>query len=120
MSENQVITFFDTIGRTILGKQVDSNEQTITVENPAVVQITPNQSNGQLTLQILPIFFREFLADPNAAIQVIYNRSTINEIKNLTLSFRVKAQYEQNFLPQGAAPAQPVAPKADVIKLFED
>ena len=61
----KLVVFLDTIGRTVLGERVDekTTDIVLTIKNPAVVQVMPNQQTGQLALQILPLFFKEFLAE---------------------------------------------------------
>lgn len=128
MSEttNKITIFFDSVGRTILGERID-NETTdtvLTVKNPAVVHIMPNQQTGQLTLQILPLFFREFLADKSEPTVWKYNRSLITECKDLTFDFKLQAQYQQIFNPSPIiTPSTPgVAPAGagDVVRLFDE
>jgi hypothetical protein len=116
---NKIVVFFDTVGRTILGERLDEDttEQTLVVKNPAVVHILPNQQTGQLQLQILPLFFKEFLADKSEATVWKYNRSLITEAKDLVFDFKLQAQYQQIFAP---TPLVTPATPGDVVKLFED
>ena len=128
MSEttNNITIFFDSVGRTILGERVDSQttDTILTIKNPAVVHIMPNQQTGQLTLQILPLFFREFLADKTEATTWKYNRALITECNDITFDFKLQAQYQQIFNPSpiitpsngGVAAAS----KADVVRLFDE
>lgn len=124
MSNNETafIVFFDSVGRTILGERVNSEttEQTLTIKNPAVVHILPNQQTGQLQLQILPLFFKEFLADKNDATFWKYNRNQITECKDIAFDFKLQVQYQQLFAPAPApAPQQPQG-SPEVIKLFDE
>lgn len=150
----QVITFFDIIGRTIMGKVAGETDTEILVKNPAVVnieqqtvtepktgQVVVNPNTGQpvkrMTLQLFPLFFREFLADKNQEVVLKYKRDAITETSEpIILDFKVKAQYEQLFIDIGdltvnnappAAPANqdvktndPTADSTPVINLFDE
>jgi hypothetical protein len=114
------IVFFDSVGRTVIGEKLDadSNENILAVKNPAVVHISPNPQSGQLTLQILPLFFKEFLADKNSPTIWLYKKHSITESKDVVFDFKLQAQYQQLF----ADTPQPSQPQnsPDVVKLFDE
>ena len=121
-TENKIIVFFDTVGRTILGERADAetNNAVLAIKNPAVVHIMPNQQSGQLQLQILPLFFKEFLADKDIGTLWKYNRSNITEAVDVTFDFKLEAQYRQIFAAGPApAPQQPQG-SPEVIRLFDE
>lgn len=121
-TENKIVVFFDTVGRTILGERIDAetNDKVLAIKNPAVVHIMPNQQTGQLQLQILPLFFKEFLAEKDAGTLWKYNRENITEAVDVTFDFKLEAQYRQIFTAGPApAPQQPQG-QAEVIKLFDE
>ena len=125
MSEqNKIVVFFDTVGRTILGEKIqsESNDTVLAVKNPAVVHIMPNQQTGQLQLQILPLFFKEFLADKEAGTLWKYNRCNITEALDVTFDFKLEAQYRQIFANTPAPAPTPQQPQnsSEVIKLFDE
>lgn len=115
-TNTNLIVFFDTVGRTIIGEK--NNEQTtekiLVVKNPAVVHISPNQQTGQLTLQILPLFFKEFLADKTGSTSWSYKRDFITEAKDVILDFKLQTQYQQIFNEK------PEQKSGDVVKLFDE
>lgn len=121
MSEttNKIVVFFDSVGRTILGERVDANttDKVLSIKNPAVVHIMPNQQTGQLQLQILPLFFREFLADKSEPTVWNYNRTLITEAQDVAFDFKLEAQYQQIFNPSPI-----ITPKGsgDVVRLFDE
>jgi hypothetical protein len=121
-TENKIVVFFDTVGRTILGEKINdkTTDKVLAIKNPAVVHIMPNQQTGQLQLQILPLFFKEFLADKEAGTIWNYNRENITEAVDITFDFKLEAQYRQIFA-SGPAPA-PQEPQGspEVIKLFDE
>jgi hypothetical protein len=116
-----LVTFLDTIGRTIVAEPVveQTNETTFTVKNPAVIQILPNPQTGQLSLQVLPLFFKEFQADKTEDTVWKYQRNLITETNPFAFDFKLHVQYQQLFT---AAPAPAVnnGGSAPVVKLFED
>jgi len=121
-TENKIVVFFDSVGRTILGEKLEdkTTNEVLTIKNPAVVHIMPNQQTGQLQLQILPLFFKEFLADKDTGTVWNYNRANITEAVDVTFDFKLEAQYRQIFAAGPApAPQQPQG-SPEVIKLFDD
>ena len=125
MSEqNKITVFFDSVGRTILGERIESETTTnvLAIKNPAVIHIMPNQQTGQLQLQILPLFFKEFLADKNDATFWKYNRNQITECKDIAFDFKLQVQYQQLFAPAPATAPAPQQPQGspEVIKLFDE
>lgn len=117
----KLIAFLDTIGRTILGERVEeqTTEDVLTIKNPAVVQVMPNPQTGQLALQILPLFFKEFQADKTEATYWKYQRKLITESADITFDFKLDAQYKQIF-SNIVIPAAAPTGEAPVVKLFED
>jgi hypothetical protein len=121
-TENKIVVFFDSVGRTILGEKLEdkTTNEVLTIKNPAVVHIMPNQQSGQLQLQILPLFFKEFLAEKDNGTVWNYNRANITEAVDVTFDFKLEAQYRQIFAAGPApAPQQPQG-SPEVIKLFDD
>ena len=121
-TENKIVVFFDSVGRTILGEKLEdkTTKEVLTIKNPAVVHIMPNQQSGQLQLQILHLFFKEFLAEKDNGTVWNYNRENITEAVDVTFDFKLEAQYRQIFAAGPApAPQQPQG-SPEVIKLFDD
>ena len=121
-TENKIVVFFDSVGRTILGEKLEdkTTNEVLTIKNPAVVHIMPNQQSGQLQLQILPLFFKEFLADKDTGTVWNYSRANITEAVDVTFDFKLEAQYRQIFAAGPApAPQQPQG-SPEGINLFDD
>ena len=129
MAENKKLTtFFDTVGRTLIAEFVSETDTHLTVKNPVIVHIVPNQQSGQMSLQLLPAFFKEFLADRNADTEWTYFKNNITTSNNPDLDFRLHSQYQAMFsaieipennivTPQEAAQE---APQSDnVVNLFD-
>lgn len=109
----KLIVFLDAVGRTLLGKVADSNKETITIENPALVHIQPNVQTNQLQLQILPLFFKEFQSDKSEPTRWVFNKTSVTLADNINLASQFIAQYEQLF-PNGTEK------KTEVVKLFDE
>jgi hypothetical protein len=95
----KVVTFLDTVGRTIVGEEVadQTNDTILTVKNPVVLHVVPQDQTGRMSVQLLPIFFREFLADKTGDVTFSYKKATITESNIDTFDFRLKSQYDQMF-----------------------
>jgi hypothetical protein len=119
-TDKTTIVFLDTIGRTIIGKKASENEETVSVENPAVVHVQPNPQTNQLQLQILPLFFREFQADRNEPTVWNYLKRNITTCNDLAFAMQFVNQYEQMFRPVENAPAPTAPEEPSVIKLFDE
>jgi hypothetical protein len=120
---DKIITFMDSIGRTIFA-EIDtehSNEETLWVYNPVVVHTQPNPQTGQMALQLFPVFFREFLADKDQKIVWKYNRKNIVETgEEVVFDFKLKAQYASIFSMAGKNLQDSVTKSDNTIKLFND
>lgn len=121
-TENKIVVFFDAVGRTILGEKLEdkSTKEILAVKNPAVVHIMPNQQTGQLQLQILPLFFKEFLADKDTGTAWNYSRANITEAVDVMFDFKLEAQYRQIFAATPVLTPQQPQGSPEVIKLFDD
>lgn len=113
---NTLTVFLDNVGRTIIGKLVDQTDSTIGIENPALVHINTNQQTNQLQLQLLPLFFKEFLANGSVPTVWNFNKNTITLASSMELAPQFIGQYSQVF--QAPRPAPVEEPR--VIKLFDD
>lgn len=115
------IAFLDAIGRTILCERVESTETQLKVKNPVVLHVVPADNSGKMSVQLLPIFFREFLADKTGDVVFSYEKNNITMTDIDALDFRLQAQYAQMFNKQNTfAPPQPTAPSQSVINLFDE
>ena len=130
MSNINLVTFLDSAQRTIIGEMIDSESQDIvTIKNPVVVNIVPQidentrQPNGQMALQLLPVYFREFQGEKKNPAIFKYQKSQITMISfEGGFDFRLYGQYDHIFNPPTAQPKaeQTQAAKPPVLKLFEE
>lgn len=109
-----MITIIDHVGRTVIGKLVTEDENTLTINNPVIIHVTPDPNTGRIQVQSFPYIFMEFIdkESRNKNDWTFYKTSIIRS--NIKLDQPIINQYNQvNAVPQ----PQPEAP---VIKLFED
>jgi hypothetical protein len=96
MENKEIIVFLDGVSRTIAGVKVADNDTTITVENPVIVNAMPNQQ-GQMSLQLIPVFFREILEDQNQTCTFDYSKSEITTTNITKLNKQIEMQYAMLF-----------------------
>jgi hypothetical protein len=116
MEEKNIQIFIDHVGHTIVGEIVSSDKQTTSVKNPAVLIAAPN-NNGQLSVQLVPVFFKEFITlenrDNGSVFKYPSDKIVSSEIK---LEARLVEQYVNMF--QVAKKQEPK--EAPTIRLFDD
>lgn len=106
------IVFQDQIGRTIIAKLVKETDTTLTVENPVMFIVTPDQT-GQFQVQSFPIFFFEFINKESRDSNVwTYNKNAI-VTSDIDLDDRVVEQYGKINTP----PAPVVSSNPKVISI---
>jgi hypothetical protein len=102
------IVFQDQIGRTIIANKVSETDATLTVENPVMFIVNPDQS-GQFQVQSFPIFFFEFInKDARDSNVWTYNKTAI-VTSDVDLDDRVVEQYGKINTPP--APVASSSPK---------
>lgn len=118
--DKEMVVFIDQNGRTIYGNKSGENESCIFVDDPAQIYVQPTPQ-GQLNVQSVPLFFREFVKN-SGPVTWVFSRNNITMNTNLELDDRLVTQYN-NILNRNVAPAAQAAPPegdAKVIKLFDD
>lgn len=113
---DQPITFLDAIGRTVIGIVSEETEDSLTIQNPALVAVQANPQTSQLQLQILPLFFREFLSNQSDPTFWVYKKNSITLSKEMNFNPQFLVQYQQLFTPPQSV--QQAEPK--VVKLFDE
>lgn len=127
MSKN-ITTFVDQIGRVIIGETVEDTKDKLKVKNPAIIHIGQNPQTGQLQVQTIPYFFREFIAQSKqkegSTWTFLKNNIVVGETE---IDERLIEQYDR--LSSATVTPAPVPAtatgtqkpnKAEVIKLFDD
>ena len=108
-----MITIIDQIGRVVIGKKVSETDTQLTLNNPVIVYVNPNQETGQIQVQSFPYIFVEFLdkehLDKN---NWTFTKSSI-VISDVVLDSAILNQYSNiNSIktPEPAAEPVPVKP----------
>lgn len=119
MSKKDIVVFTDSVSRTIAGVKISETETTLTVENPVIVNAIPNQQ-GQMSLQLIPVFFREILADKNQDCEFVYNKAVITQTNITELDKQIEMQYALLFKPVPVELDTDADTSGKTIDLFED
>ena len=117
-----VTIFVDNVGRMIVGAVNDSasNKSTLAVDNPAVVNIQADQQSGNISVQLLPFVFGEFVVN-KGPVTWQFARSSVVTSNNIELDERIIQQYDQIVNGTPAPQAGPAASdEPEVIKLFDE
>ena len=120
MTKDDLVLFLDGIGRTLLGEKVGDTKTTLEVKNPSVLHVQPNSENGQIQVQLIPVFFKEFAA-PDSDGTWNFNKNNITLCKGVQLDDRLVSQYENMYsVVEAPEPVGAGAGDAPVVKLFDD
>lgn len=113
----KLTTFIDSIGRNIVGEEVNTTDTSLVVKNPAMINVAQAQ-NGQLQVQLIPIFFAEFISEETRTDGTTwsFNLNTIT-LGDVTIDSRLVEQYTRVF---NAVPTVSTPPEDSVIKLFDE
>lgn len=116
-NQNNLTVFLDSVGRTIIGKIAKETDTTISVTNPALVHVQANPQTNQLQLQLLPLFFKEFLSNRDESTTWHYQKANITTTDELNFAPQFAQQYDQLFhaIQQQQPPTEP-----EVVKLFDE
>jgi hypothetical protein len=121
------VVFIDSIGRTILGEENSSKstKTSLAVDDPSIVFVQPNPENGQIQVQVIPLYFKELVAEKarKGKVTWLFNRSTIIPNSNLEIDDKLHQQYERvtsiDENPPGIVTSDD-ASEPEVVKLFDD
>jgi hypothetical protein len=94
MDKEKHVVIIDQIGRNIIGNLVGETDTTLTLHNPVIVFIQPEQS-GQIQVQSFPVFFFEFInKEFRGQNNWTYQKANITT-SDVVLDERILAQYEK-------------------------
>ena len=127
MSDKKLVTFVDGVGRTVVGDLVKETKTALELKNPAILHVQPNAQSGQIQVQLIPFFFKEFSKDGvDEPVRWEFLKANLVRAKNLELDDRLITQYTNMY----SVIQSPNAPKvvtaaaagtdAPVVKLFDD
>ena len=121
---NKITSFVDSVGRVIVARLNDkeSTDTQLAVTNPAVVNINVNQEDGQISVQLLPYIFREFLTAETRYNKHTwkFNKCQITSSDEIEIDDAVKNQYIGIFetVPAPPKPEEPV--DGEVVEMFDE
>jgi hypothetical protein len=115
--QTNIKVFVDHVGHTIVGEVLSDKNDKLRVKNPAILIASPN-NNGQLTVQLVPLFFKEFvkIASRENGSVFTYNKSKVVE-SEIDLEDRLLEQYVNMFKVTQKITEKEEAP---TIKLFDE
>jgi hypothetical protein len=125
MTDKKYTTFIDNAGRTVFGEEV-SRGDFIQVKSPVMITVQPQQ-DGQMAVQLFPLFFPEFIqpVGEDAERSTVFSWS-VNNIalgSEFEIEPRIIDQYEKVVNPV-LVPVEAAAEEAqddeEVIKLFDE
>jgi hypothetical protein len=114
-----MVIFLDGVSRTIGGKLVSEDDNTITLKNPVIVNAIPNQQ-GQMSLHLIPVFFREMLGDVNQVCEFTYNKDNITQSNITALNKEIEVQYGILFQTMSDNIEVVEEDEDTIVPLFED
>jgi len=119
MAEDKKIqTIVDHIGRTVLGVVKKDTKDSITLFNPVIIHVQPDQQTGQLQVQSFPYIFMEFLKDKEQN-NWTFHKSAIS-VSDVQLDDRIIQQYENINNPAPPVLKEDNSSDGEVVKLFDD
>ena len=126
MEENKLKIIIDQVGRTIIGELAGETDTTVTIKNPCNIFIQSNEQ-GQLQVQTIPLFFREFLTldGRTQGVDFTFNKDQITDSNAAAnLDTKLINQYNQvivNFAqPDDTQPEAGSTEPGEVVQLFND
>lgn len=122
MSEKKYTTFIDNAGRSIFGINSSETDETITVENPVMIHVA-QQENGQMAVQLFPLFFAEFVQpkeDESRQNFFTYNKSSVALGDGFDVDPRISEQYERIVNPTLVPAGSSEGEEPETIKLFDE
>mgnify|MGYP003113266015 FL=1 len=116
--DKPIKTIIDHIGRTVVGRVTGETKDDVTLFNPVIIHVQPDQQSGQLQVQSFPYIFMEFLKDKDKN-NWTFSKTSIST-SDVELDERIIQQYENINNP--APPVQQSQNQNDgeVIQLFDE
>ena len=124
MAEKNYTTFIDNAGRAIFTEVASETKDTFVAKNPVMITVQ-QQQNGQMAVQLFPLFFQEFVQpgeNDSRANYFTYSKNNIAIGTNFSIEPRIAEQYEKIVNPELVpnVPNQSNSEEAEVIKLFDE
>jgi hypothetical protein len=122
----------DAAGRTIVGEYESESKTEVVLRNPATLFIQPNQQTGQLAVQLIPFFFREFVEEAKrpTGLAWTFHKQAIASSEQFDLDARLYDQYEKMMtkeantnppaIEDGEIVGGTAASRAKEVKMFDE
>ena len=124
MEEKNYITFIDNAGRAVFTEVEKETSEELVAKNPVMI-IVQQGEQGQMAVQLFPLFFQEFITpDSNESRDnyFTYRKSNIAVGTGFSIESRIVEQYKKIVKPTLVpnAPAAGNNEEPEVIKLFDE
>tara|TARA_R110001632_G_scaffold72040_1_gene166813 strand:+ start:124 stop:495 length:372 start_codon:yes stop_codon:yes gene_type:complete len=123
MEDKKYTTFIDNAGRAVFTEVDNETSEEIVAKNPVMITVQQGEQ-GQMAVQLFPLFFQEFVnpdKDESRANYFTYRKSNIAVGSGFDIEPRIVDQYEKivnpNLVPNNP-PSDSEEP--EVIKLFDE
>lgn len=120
----KLVAIVDSVGRVILGRHdtKSSTKSTTALKNPAVVNIQVDQQSGQISVQLIPFIFREFVKESkrDKGVTWQFNTASITRSDDLVLEDNIIDQYEKIFEPPPVVEEPKEQIVAEPVEVFDD
>mgnify|MGYP003154556070 CR=1 FL=1 len=114
--------FVDQVGRTVIGELSEETDATVVLKNPCTIFVQPNET-GQLQVQTVPMFFREFLTEKGREEGTFWTFNKDNIVQSTCadhLDDKLVNQYNAIITTFEQAVVEDETSEPEVVKLFDD
>jgi len=120
MAKNYV-TIIDNSGRNILGVLKSETNTDITIENPVMILVQPQ--NGSFQVQLIPLFLAEFIETDDTTkknFSFTFSKSNVGVGKGFAVGSQITSQYDKVMEAMNAPQGAITNAAPEVIKLFDE
>mgnify|MGYP003640974756 FL=1 len=123
MEDKKYTTFIDNAGRAVFTEVDNETSEEIVAKNPVMITVQQSEQ-GQMAVQLFPLFFQEFVEpgdNESRANYFTYRKNNIALGSGFTIESRIVDQYEKIVNPM-LVPNNPTDDneEPEVIKLFDE
>lgn len=123
MEDKKYTTFIDNAGRAVFTEVDNETSEEIVAKNPVMITVQQSEQ-GQMAVQLFPLFFQEFVEpgdNESRANYFTYRKNNIALGSGFTIESRIVDQYEKIVNPM-LVPNNPTVDneEPEVIKLFDE
>tara|TARA_R110001599_G_scaffold162_1_gene576 strand:- start:22 stop:396 length:375 start_codon:yes stop_codon:yes gene_type:complete len=124
MEDKKYTTFIDNAGRAVFTEVLKETSEELVAKNPVMITVQQQGEQGQMAVQLFPLFFQEFVnpgEDESRANYFTYRKSNIAVGTGFSIEPRIVDQYEKIVNPN-LVPNNPPSDneEPEVIKLFDE